>query len=44
VVIRGETKKAVYIQTRKNFSIILGAENPEVLVKSLTETNDDNHT
>jgi hypothetical protein len=44
VLIRGKTKKAVYIQTRKNFSIILGSENPEVLVKSITETNDDYHT
>jgi PH (Pleckstrin Homology) domain-containing protein len=44
VLIRGKTKKAVYIQTRKNFSIILGSENPEVLVKSITETNDDYRT
>jgi hypothetical protein len=44
VLIRGKTKKAVYIPTRKNFSIILGTENPEVLVKSLNESNDDHHT
>ena len=44
VLIRGKTKKAVYIQTRKNFSIILGSKNPEVLVKSITETNDDYRT
>jgi hypothetical protein len=41
VLIRGKTKKAVYIPTRKNFSIILGTENPEGLVKSLNETNGD---
>jgi Bacterial PH domain len=39
VLIRGKAKKAVYIPTRKNFSIILGTENPEGLVKSLNETN-----
>jgi hypothetical protein len=44
VLIRGKTKKAVYIPTRKNFSIILGTENPEGLVKSLNETNDNHHT
>jgi hypothetical protein len=44
VLIRGKTKKAVYILTRKNFSIILGTENPEILIKSLNETNDEHHT
>ena len=44
VLIRGKTKKAIYIQTRKNFSIILGSENPEVLVKSITEINDEYRT
>jgi hypothetical protein len=43
VLIRGKTKRAVYIPTRKNFSIILGTENPEGLVKSLNETNDDHN-
>jgi PH (Pleckstrin Homology) domain-containing protein len=44
VLIRGKTKKAVYIPTRKNFSVILGTENPEGLVKSLNETYGDHHT
>lgn len=44
VLIRGRTKKAVYIPTRKNFSVILGTKNPEGLVKSLNETYDDHHS
>jgi hypothetical protein len=44
VLIRGKTKKAVYIPTTKNFSIILGTENPESLVKSLNDIDGNHHT
>ena len=43
VLIRGKTKKAVYIPTRKDFSIVLGTNDPEGLVKSINETNGDHH-